>query len=494
MRGALRGATGAVLAWSLMVPAGSGAASVCLEVPSFNERCEAWSAFYDDGTGTLDLAVAVASSHDGERVFVTGLSYVPGQAHPMFDTTTIAYDAATGEEIWSRRFDEVPDTWDQTHDIAVSPDGSRVFVAGLGGLDFRGGGDFLLLAYDADSGDPLWEGRYDGGSIDEAWAMAVAPDGEVVYLTGPSLGEGTDRDYATAAFDAATGGLLWSARYQGPGVDEPAGAAVSHQGDRVFVTGRSRGGAGDDYVTVAYETGDPQRLGEELWVARYEGRGGEDQPAGITLDREGSLAIVAGRSQAAGESRSEAATVAYESETGEQVWESRLGLGEGVEGASVATAGDLVVVGGSVAAEVAGREDRDPLLVAYRATTGSEVWRARGDLGALTHEAVTDLRAGPGDERIYAAGTSSPVAEYARSTFMTLAYRADTGARVWAARYESGLPDQLALPAALAVDPTGRRLFVAGAASTGPHLAELALRSNDYLTVAYDLGEPGPEP
>lgn len=77
---------------------------------------------------------------------------------------------------------------------------------------------------------------------------------------------------------------------------------------------------------------------------------------------------------------------------------------------------------------------------------------------------------------------------------MTLAYRADTGARVWAARYESGLPDQLALPAALAVDPTGRRLFVAGAASTGPHLAELALRSNDYLTVAYDLGEPGPEP
>ncbi len=64
-------------------------------------------------------------------------------------------------------------------------------------------------------GAQLWVARsYRGG---EAWAMAVDPGGRMVFVTGDRWsGQGTGRDYATTAYDAATGRRLWVSRYNGP--------------------------------------------------------------------------------------------------------------------------------------------------------------------------------------------------------------------------------------------------------------------------------------
>ena len=69
------------------------------------------------------------------------------------------------------------------------------------------------------------------------------------------MGATSDYDYATLAYDSASGASLWTRRYDGPASlrDDAVALAVSPDGSRVFVTGSSATSANDDdYATVAY--------------------------------------------------------------------------------------------------------------------------------------------------------------------------------------------------------------------------------------------------
>jgi hypothetical protein len=135
----------------------------------------------------------------------------------------------------------------------------------------------------------LWVQRYNGvGSAEDvAKSVAVAPGGGKVFVTGRSHGTRAtgEADYATVAYNTATGAQLWVKRYNGPGnnFDEASAVAVSPNGPRVFVTGKSYGiTPNGDYATVAYNasTGRPavgrpvQRPGQE----RRRGQCGDGQP------------------------------------------------------------------------------------------------------------------------------------------------------------------------------------------------------------------------
>jgi hypothetical protein len=114
---------------------------------------------------------------------------------------------------------------------------------------------------------------YDRSNHEVALAVAVSPDGSKVFVTGESA-----QDYATVAMDAGTGAVLWTARYDGPGHGQDVGVAirVSPDGLRVFVTGssdNSRVVRYLDYATIAYEAD----TGHALWLRRYDG-GDDDVP------------------------------------------------------------------------------------------------------------------------------------------------------------------------------------------------------------------------
>jgi WD40 repeat protein len=276
-----------------------------------------WVARYNHG-GTDD-ATSVAVSPDGTKVFVTGTSETQFDGSPQ--DATVAYNAATGAQLWASRYSAAVGT-----DVAVSPDGTKVFITGRTELNDHP--RFATVAYNAATGALLWARLYGSGVGlfgAAAGSLAVSPDGSRVVVTGYNSGTGgtaADADYATVAYNAATGAQLWARSYNGPGNgrDQATSVTVSPSG-RVFVTGYSYGGASRlaDYATVAYAGAS----GAQVWVARYNGPASLDDSATAIIfsPRQGRV-IVTGNSTGAS-SGQDYATVAYNTTTGAQLWASR---------------------------------------------------------------------------------------------------------------------------------------------------------------------------
>ena len=94
-------------------------------------------------------------------------------------------------------------------------------------------------------------------------AIAVSPNGVMVFVTGDSDGLSGYKDYATIAYDAATGRRLWLSRWNGPdnGPDVATSIGVSPDGVRVVVTGSS--GFSSDVPLVLRTWSGPQRAADE---------------------------------------------------------------------------------------------------------------------------------------------------------------------------------------------------------------------------------------
>ena len=114
--------------------------------------------------------------------------------------------------------------------------------------------DYATIKYDT-NGNELWVARYNGPgkNEDRARSLTLDPSGNV-YVTGWSMGIGTDYDYATIKYDT-NGNQLWVIRYDGPanGADWAFSPVVDSSGN-VYVAGRSDGiGTDRDYATIKYK-------------------------------------------------------------------------------------------------------------------------------------------------------------------------------------------------------------------------------------------------
>jgi WD40 repeat protein len=333
---------------------------------SFPPGARLWVERYNSPGNGNDQASSVAVDRRGKTVFVTGSVYgnVSGSA-------TIAYNAATGARLWVQR----NRSFDGVSAVAVSPRGNAVFITGssFGRTSIT---DYATVAYNPATGAQLWVQRYHGPGkgINRATSVAVSPDGEMVFVTGSS-GVYPGYDYATVAYNAATGARLWVQRYNGPGnlYDYASSVAVGRNGT-VFVTGTSYGGASDfDYATVAYNPA----TGARLWVQRYNGPGnGLDEARSVAVDRKGRTVFVTGRSTGTPAYITSYATVAYNAATGARLWVQRY---NGPSNASVANSvavsrnGTVFVTGESYGVS----SSSDYATVAYNALTGARLWVQR---------------------------------------------------------------------------------------------------------------------
>jgi WD40 repeat protein len=375
---------------------------------------------YNGPANTNDVARSLAVSPDGSKVFVTGPS---AGSRSGVDYATVAYDASTGAQLWVMRYSSGSGN-DFAEALEVSPDGSKVFVTGRS-KGSASGWDYASVAYDASSGSHLWTKRYNGPGKagDFAHALGVSPDGSMVFVTGGSAGSAGSAAYATVAYDASTGAQLWVSRYDGPGprADSASALGVSPDGTKVFVTGQSARHY-PDYATVAYDAA----TGAQLWVTRYNGPGGNiDQATALSVSPDGTKVFVTGYSY--------------------------------------------------------GSTSFDYATTAYDAVVGTELWVARYDSTKIANSAdlANDIAVSPDGTKVFVTGASaaatSPTDDYA-----TAAYDASSGAELWVRRY-NGSADATDGAYSVAVSPDGTAVYVTGG-STG------STSGSDFATVAYRVG------
>ena len=373
--------------------------------------------------------------------------------------------AAPGARLWVARYSGAGNGEDEGLSVAVSPGGRRVFVGGMswGGAS---GYDLATVAYSAAAGARLWAQRYNGpGNGNEyGGSVAVSPGGTRVFVTGTSQGTGTGQDYATVAYSAATGARLWVQRYNGPANrdDDAISVAVSPGGTRVFVTGGSRApGTGQDYATVAYNAA----TGARLWVQRYNGPANrDDHPFSVEVSPGGTRVFVTGGSQGT-RSHQDYATLAYNAATGARLWVQRYnGPANGandVSSLAVSPGGTKVFVTGT---SQGSGSHQDYATLAYNAATGARLWVQRYNGPANGADLASSAAVSPGGTRVLVTGTMGGTSLY---DYATMAYSAVTGARLWVQRYNGpGNRDDEAF--SVAVSPGGTRAFVTGFGYDGP--------------------------
>jgi hypothetical protein len=386
-----------------------------------------WSRAYrspgDDG-GTIH---AISVSPGGRRVFVTGES--ASAVSSLHDIATIAYRASDGARLWARRYDGAGAGTDVAYSTRVSPDGSTLFLSGVS-TGLGSWYDYVTIAYDTASGTRLWTTLYDGsgnGGEDIAYALDISPDGEMVAVTGLSTNADGGVDFATVGYNATTGAEMWATRFNGLGDDQDYGQDIAFgpDGAKVFVTGRSgRDNASNyaDYATLAYDS----TTGAELWGKLYDGPAhSQDAGYAIAVTSDGSSVVVTGNSIGL-QADYDFATVAYDTDMGDEMWAKRYGVTSGA--ADDAREIDVEISPDGSKAFVAGSSDGggtylDIATLAYSVPTGGRLWVRRFDSSCGYRDFASDLAVGPVGTRVYVTGYRACF-EATRRHWVTLAFAA----------------------------------------------------------------------
>jgi len=119
---------------------------------------------YNGPANGVDSAMAMAVRGFTD-LYVTGTSVDSG-----YDYLTVKYSAATGDTVWTARYNGIGFGNDIPRAIALRA-ANEVFITGSS-QSALGDYDYLTVRYDA-NGVLQWDSRYDGGGDDQAYDMAL---------------------------------------------------------------------------------------------------------------------------------------------------------------------------------------------------------------------------------------------------------------------------------------------------------------------------------
>lgn len=477
--------------WSLVIVV--ALASVVLSAPaSATPGAVVWTTVYDGPTSFEDeRAVGMVTSPDGTRLYVTGTSRY--SIYNGFDFATTAYNTITGTAIWTKYYNGPDDLDDQAAALAISPDGSKLFVTGTSFDVLAHRVRIATVALNAATGSRLWTRTY--SSANQAESITTSPDGSRVYVSATTGVDSTSgARFHTIAYDAATGVQAWAKQ-----VDSPFGTAsrgefaselvTSSDGTKVFVAGdgsrqNTLGATVYHSQVVAFRASD----GTTLWTKRYDGLGFGSE-AQITVGLDDSKVFLASRTPYISPTGYDWRTIAFSATTGAVLW-TRSIAGYGTDEPKdirMSADGTKVFVAGvysGVAQLSPYYLTPDFLTVAYNATNGATLWSARYDTSTHGDEDPAALAVSPDGARIYVTGTTMTHG-CNRDTncrrYLTVAHDARTGAMTWSAVNGGSLGRST--PVAVVVSPGSRRVYVTGTARNPP--VDSFGHADDWLTIAY---------
>jgi outer membrane protein assembly factor BamB len=415
----------AILAAGL-VPATTAAAATA---PQWHETSA------DPGRQVTGNATTV--SPDGSTVFVTGTA--TSAADTGFGLT-IAYSAATGAVLWKAKFDPNAGKDDSGFSsIAVSPDGSTVFVSGHSGdIGDPGGLVQAVVAYNAATGAELWQAIGTVSAGVGPGPLVVSPDGTTVFVTSASVGFTGQ----TSAYAAATGTQLWT---------EPAGGdaiALDASASALYVSGERIGSTQPGSEAFNSLTG------ATIWQASQSGTNVQIKAASLSPD--GSVLFADGTSTSGKKAIGFAA--AYSASSGAPLWTVTTGgAGTSVDGLAVTPSGSVIVSEWINVASAAIRW----VTRALDPATGATLWnRTRNFSSQGPATFASALALSPDGSTAYVAGYSD--------RWEIIGYGTADGTQVWSATYH-GQADNFAY----AIAVSGSQVVVTGTSNQGPPIHDV---------------------
>ena len=262
---------------------GAGTGQDYVTIRYYPDGDTVWARRHNGSSNVQDYGYAIAVDDSG-CVYVTGGTWNSGSGE---DWGTIKY-YPSGDIAWVKTHNGPLNDWDEARAIAVDGDGN-VCVAGYD----RGSGsltDFATIKY-YPNGDTAWVRRYNGtGNSHDGVNDLTVDDAGNVYVTGSSVGSGTDYDFTTIKY-SSHGVAAWVSRYDGPGNGNDHSHAIAVDGSgNVYVTGYIETSGGRlDYATIKY---DPD--GDTAWVRTYDGPesiNDDDWSEDIAVDSSGNVYV-----------------------------------------------------------------------------------------------------------------------------------------------------------------------------------------------------------
>lgn len=318
-----------------------------------------WNATTD--TPTHDRPSGIAVGPDSQRVYVTGTG------------GTLAYELATGEEVWSAEEGSDGVLWSGGgFDIFPSPAGDSVYVAVESGSTDEANG---IVSLDASTGALQWSAEAQDPLATQVYSASLSPDGQTLVITG-DLNSGNAA--VVTAFDTEKRDVRWEEPMDtatGSSSVTPYNSVVGPDGQTVFVEASPRGG-GHAYV-MAFDAS----TGDKLWLHQEPGQymGWLDS---IAVSPDGSTVYMSWTANTPPgyeflwRFRSDMATLALDAGTGEQQWKATYSAdvahaaSHAPHGVQVAPDGSHVYVAvGDINSFVSGTVlgQAEPVVVAYEA-------------------------------------------------------------------------------------------------------------------------------
>jgi len=432
---------------------------------SQSQVSQQWAARYNGSANRGDAGNAVAIDASG-NIYVTGSS---SEINSDLDITIIKYNNA-GIQQWIKHYNGPANSSDVGNAIAVDYKGD-VYVTGFS-IGIGTDRDYTTIKYSGD-GNEQWVRRYNGPKnyYDEANDIVLDNAGNV-YITGQSFGRTSSYDYVTIKY-SENGDEVWLKRYNGTGNgnDIARDMGIDQLGN-IYITGSSWGvGTRVDYCTIKYAPD-----GTQLWETRYNSaRNRGDQANALAIDKWGNC-IVTGLTSSTNY-LNEWLTVKY-NPAGEELWKRSYNRGptsyNEPRDLAVDDNGNVFVTGRASLNGIA-----DLVTIKYNAE-GITQWENIHNGPGVSYDAAGSV-AVDADGAVYVVGTSTSDHLFGGQVITTLKYNAP-GELKWMQQYDSPSSDESGLAADIVVDAS-KNVYVTGTSFT--HQTGL-----DIFTIKYSQAPP----